>query len=193
VRKITWAVIFFSFLFGATFSFNYYTVSQPLSEVLEADTRNSGIEINTHYRNYLQPTILVIDVKTVSLDKSPLDVFRVFLQYASKIKEKKFDSIILQSKGKEKFTLKGDYFQKLGINFKEQNPMYTMRTFPEHLYTPNGDKAFSSWTGGIFGVLKKQMEDFSEFHDKWYIEDTPKKTEATPVDKIDASQDMINF
>ena len=49
--------------------------------------------------------------------------------------------------------------------------MYTIRTFPENLRTPDGERAFSVWEGGMFGVLKAQMEDFNEFHDEWYMDD----------------------
>jgi len=46
-----------------------------------------------------------------------------------------------------------------------------MRTFTEHVFSPDEKKAFSTWTGGLLGVVKQQMEDFVEFHKKWYIED----------------------
>ena len=49
-----------------------------------------------------------------------------------------------------------------------------MRTFPENVYRPDGARAFDSWTGGVLGVLGKQMEDFNEFHKQWYIEDLRK-------------------
>jgi hypothetical protein len=57
------------------------------------------------------------------------------------------------------------------VEYEYQNPIYTMRIFPENLYLPNGNRAFSSWSGGLLGVTKKQMEDFTEFHKRWYIED----------------------
>jgi hypothetical protein len=46
-----------------------------------------------------------------------------------------------------------------------------MRTFSENLVTPDGQRAFPVWTGGLLGVLQKQMEDFNEFHQRWYIRD----------------------
>lgn len=46
-----------------------------------------------------------------------------------------------------------------------------MRNFPENLYRPDGQRAFGSWTGGLLGVVGKQMEDFREFHKQWYVED----------------------
>jgi len=171
MRKIIWLAIIFSIIAGGIFSFNYFTITKPLSEVLESETRNSGISIKSHYGYYLQPTVLVIDVRDISGEKNAADVFRVFLQYASKLKEKSFNTVLLQSKGKTKYFLKGDYFKRLGDEYRTQNPMYTIRTFTEHVYAPDGSKAFGTWSGGLLGVLKKQMEDFSEFHKKWYVED----------------------
>lgn len=158
-------------LVTAVFSANYVLANKPLSKVLESDSRNSGVNVKAHFKGYVQPSILAIDVQSVSGSNSTGDVFRVLLQYASQIKDKKFDTILLQSKGKTKFFLQGDYFQNLGKEYGTQNPVYTMRTFPENIYDPDGNKAFGQWTGGFFGVLNQQMKDFGEFHSKWYIED----------------------
>ena len=35
--------------------------------------------------------------------------------------------------------------------------------------TPAGVQAFPAWTGGWFGVLNKQMEDFTEFEKRGYL------------------------
>lgn len=150
---------------------NYIQLQKPFSEVIESDSRNSGIEMSVRYAYYISPSTLVIDVDHISAQQSPADVFRVFLQYASALSSKKFERVELSSKGKTKFILKGDYFQQLGEEYGKQNPVYTMRTFSENLYDIEGMKSFGSWTGGVLGVLGKQMEDFAEFHKKWYIED----------------------
>ncbi len=86
-------------------------------------------------------------------------------------KKKEFETVNLKCKDKTKFVLKGDYFRRLGKEYDFQNPVYTMRTFPENVYTLDGEKAFPSWTGGLIGVTGKQMEDFAEFHQQWYIDD----------------------
>nr|MBC8489582.1 hypothetical protein [Bacteroidota bacterium] len=52
-----------------------------------------------------------------------------------------------------------------------QNPVYTMRTFPENLKNPDKSQSYSEWTGGWLGVSQKQIEDFNDFHDKWYFND----------------------
>jgi len=152
------------------FLFNRPLQSQA-SEVIKSDPRNKGIEISSHYKNYVNSKVLIFNLKEVGPKNSVADVFRVLLQYARKVSDREFDKVLLCSKGEVKFTLRGDFFQKTGKEYGDQNPVYTMRTFPENLYRPDGDKAFGSWQGGLLGVTGKQLEDFTEFHKKWYIED----------------------
>lgn len=171
MKKIISILIIIITVLSGVFAFNYFSVTKPMSEVLEEDPRNSGIEIYTHYNYFINPSVLVVDVRDISGEKAPADVFRVLLQYASKLKDTPFDKVLLQSKGKTKFILEGVYFELLGEEYGIQNPVYTMRTFPENVYTPDGEKAFSTWSGGFLGVMKEQMEDFADFHHRWYIED----------------------
>ena len=70
-----------------------------------------------------------------------------------------------------KFLLDGESFRVLGAEYDTQNPVYTMRTFPSKLNRADGAKAFSTWTGGMIGVLGKQMDDFNAFHKEWYLAD----------------------
>jgi len=144
-------------------------VSQPMNDVIKADPRNSGVGMTASYGS--SPTILVLDMQSITGTKSPMDVFRVLLQYAAKIKSKTFDRVELTCKGKIKFLLKGNYFKTLGVEYGTQNPMYTIRTFPQNLARPDGTRAFPVWTGGLIGVSAKQMEDFKNVHMQWYITD----------------------
>jgi hypothetical protein len=150
---------------------NYFFVAKPLNEVIAADPRNQGIEVRTRYGDYYKPSVLVFDLKNVSATNSSADVFRIFLRYAEVMKEKDFDRVLLSFRGDPKFQLTGDYFKKLGVEFEVQNPVYTMRTFTENVYKIDGSKAFGTWTGGLLGVLNKQMEDFNAFHQQWYRDD----------------------
>jgi len=153
------------------FAWNYFLLQAPMSSVLSADRRNGGIEVSAHYLWYLKPSVLVYDLRAVPMDKSPADVFRVFLQFAEKVEARHFDEVYLCHRGKLKFKIAGDYFHTLGAEYSSQNPVYTMRTFPENLMTPEGGRAYSGWSGGWLGVLAKQMEDFKDFHEKWYVRD----------------------
>jgi len=60
------------------------------------------------------------------------------------------------------------------MEYESQNPVYTIRTFPENLYTIDGKNVYGEWTGGLLGVVTKQMEDFNDFHKKWYIDEMTK-------------------
>jgi len=171
MKKIVWIIIGIAIIAGGIFGFNHFTLNQPVSKTISSDGRNSGIQLNLHYKNYVSLNVLVFNLKDISEDKAAADVFRVLLQAASALKENEFETVELAFRGKSKFKLKGKYFQELGIEYETQNPVYTMRTFPENVLNLDGESAYGEWTGGLLGVLNKQMEDFNDFNKKWYLED----------------------
>ncbi len=147
---------------------------QEAKAAIAADERNQGIEVRFRSKNLITSDILVFDLQTVPEDKAPVDMFRVLLQSAEALKDKDFTHVELAYRGVSKFILDGPYFKTLGEEYEAQNPIYTMRTLPENLLTMDGEAAYSTWTGGILAVMEKQMEDFSDFHTKWYLEDMAK-------------------
>lgn len=140
----------------------------PMNDVLRTDYRNSGIKVSVYYGDATDTSVLVYDLVEVAATSSKADVFRVLLQYAEKMRSKDFSEVRLAHNGKVKFTLRGTYFQELGRDYATENPLFTIRTFPEHLRTASGIDAYGHWEGGILGVANKQMEDFADFHQKWY-------------------------
>jgi hypothetical protein len=150
---------------------NYVFVQRHLSSVVYTDPRNNGITVFAHYKFFLLPTSVVFDLRRVSGESSPADVSRVLLQFAQALKDNTYTDVTLSYRGTSKFVLKGEYFRTRGIEYGTQNPVYTMRTFPENVYKLDGSPAFGTWTGGWLGVLGKQMDDFNEFHKQWYIAD----------------------
>lgn len=146
------------------------SVNGPLQKTITTDSRNAGIEAKARYGNFAR-SLLVFDLTNISANNSRADVFRVFLQYAAAVKDKQFESVQLAWRGRVKFIIDGAYFQKLGREFDFQNSVYTIRTFAENLRTPTGTRAFPEWEGGMLGVLKAQMDDFTRFHDQWYWDD----------------------
>jgi hypothetical protein len=170
-KKIIGTCGVFAAVLATIFGMNYMTLQNPMSEVLDVDPRNKGIIVSVHFGKYINPSELVIDLKDVSGSNSPADVSRVLLQYADALKIKEFEKVILAYRGTEKFQLKGSYFRTLGEEYGTQNPVYIMRTFPENVYGLDGTAAFETWTGGLLGVVGKQMEDFNEFHKRWYLAD----------------------
>lgn len=171
MKLIGWIGIILVLAFTAIFGLNYLSIVRPTQAAIHEDHRNNGISVSAHYKFYCVPTTLVYDLKSVAPDKSAIDVFRVLLQTSSALKHKSFEVVELAYRGQTKYFIKGRYFLELGNEFGEQNPMYTIRTFPEHLYKPNGDLAYERWSGGMLGVLGKQMEDFNDFSKNWFIDD----------------------
>ena len=151
-------------------SINYFSISKPLQDHLKLDSRNKGISIDAHYKYYIVPQTLTLNLNSVDKTKAPVDIVRALFVTAEQLQHKTFNTIELAYNGKTKFILKGDYFKKLDNEYETQNPMYSLRTFPENLFLPNGEKAYDQWTGGILGVLGKQMEDVKDFVEKWISE-----------------------
>lgn len=156
---------------SGVWSYNEVMVQRPLNKVLESDPRNYVVKARAHYDGWINPRTIVFDVTDVSGQASKMDVFRTFLQYAQAMKDSRVKSVILAAKGKKKFILDGDYFNQLGEEYDLQNPMYTIRTFPLHVTNMDGTQPYAEYTGGIFAVLGKEMEQFSDLHRKWYIEE----------------------
>jgi len=152
----------------AVYGWNYLTLQREVNEVLDKDPRNKGVEVSVHYKTYVNPSVLVYDLRGIAGTNAKLDVTRVLLQFADRVKDKKFDRVELAFRGETKFLLDGDYFQKLGREYGFQNPVYTMNHLPENVKRPDGTEAFPTWTGGWLGVATKQMQDFNDFHDQWY-------------------------
>lgn len=88
---------------------------------------------------------------------------------AERKKDQSFERVVLSYKGSSKFQLEGSYFHTLGSDYEFQNPAYTLRTLPENVYELDGSPTFGSWTGGLIGVVGKQMEDLNQLHARWYL------------------------
>lgn len=136
--------------------------------VLRSDPRNAGILVSVRTRD--GGAKLVYDLTSVAGTNSMSDVFRVFLQFAKAEKDREFTSVELSFGSRPKFLIAGDYYRQLGREFGTQNPIYTIRTFPEHLTKLDGSAAYPTWTGGWLGVSAKQMQDFNAFHRAWWLD-----------------------
>lgn len=165
-KKLIIIFILLLIVAGAIYGYNYFNLQSPMNDVIESDYRNKGIEVTVSYENYVNISIIEFDLKEFK-NKKRIDIFRVLVQYAKEMKDGDFDYIVLSCKGFKKFKLDGKYFKRLGLEYGIQNPMYTMRTFPENVLKIDGSNAYPKWEGGVLGVTKEQLEDFNDFIDKW--------------------------
>ena len=137
--------------------------------IVAADSRNAVVRASVYYRDAASRDVLVFDLQELT-GGSRIDVFRVLLDFAETTTDLSFGTVQFACRGKAKFEMAGSYFRELGRERDTQNPAFTVRTFPENLRTPEGERAFPEWTGGVLGVLQKQLEDFNTMHDRWYGE-----------------------
>lgn len=180
MSKIYKIILLIVFVFIAIFSANYLMLQRHMNTILKEDIRNNGIKVWVHYKWFINPTELKYDLRSITGENSSLDVNRVMLQFAEKIKDKQFNKIYLGYKGKDKFYFKGDFFQNLGKEYGLQNPVYTLRTMPENVYLLNGEHAYGVWEGGWLGVMGKQMEDLNTFSKDWFLDDTISEMNKAP-------------
>lgn len=129
------------------------------------------VEVFAYYRYGVMPDSIVLDIRSVGLDNSAAGTIGGLIAFAEALKERQFREVVLSWRGQARFILKGDDFQTMGREAAYQNPIYTVRTLPEKLLRPDGTQAFSSWTGGLIGVLGQQMEDVNSFARQWYMAD----------------------
>lgn len=144
--------------------------NSEVKKVIKGDYRNEGIEVSLYTQGITSHT-LIYDLESISNTNSMADIFRVFLQMADSLKNEKFDYVYIAFRGKTKFIIKGEYFQQLGQEYSWQNPVYTIRNFPSNVFNIDGSPAYGAWEGGVLGVLQKEMEDFTDFNKKWYLND----------------------
>jgi len=144
---------------------------------ISRDPRNEGIQVRVS--KYNDETILY-DLKSVPKDKSPQDVFRVFLQFTSEVFKADLPSrdVRLAAFGRAKFIVPASHVSLLGEEYGVQNPMYTIRTFPQNLRTLENTPAYSEHKGGLLYLMRVQMNDFNDFLTKWFVKDLIAKREA---------------
>ena len=152
-------------------AWNYVGVYGPVSTKLAEDMRNNKLSIWVHRQYWVSPTTIVFDLRGASEEAAALDVARALFQSAEGLQEHRFERVILAHRGEAKLYLQGEYYQDLGQRFKTENPVYLLRTLPENVHKLDGSKAYGTWTGGILGVMGKQMEDLGTMAEDWYLRD----------------------
>lgn len=150
---------------------NGILVTWPALRAKAVDPRNSSVSLYAHYGWGVNPAILVLDLWDISNTASMADIDRVLLDTAEAFKDRPFSKVQLAFHGQARFQFEGTYFRQIGEERSWQNPVYTIRTMAENTEDPEGRPAFERWTGGLLGVVGRQMEDHSEMHRRWYIND----------------------
>jgi hypothetical protein len=168
MKKVLYALVIAIVFGGTALLSNYLLIAYQIQNKLKGDPRDTGIALSGHYGYYIMPSTLVLNLTDVEGSHSQLDVFRTVLQASQELKDKKFKEVIFAFKNTSKFKVDGAYFKELGETYDSRNQLYTVRTFPEHVFNLDGSSAYAQLDGGVLGVLAGEMDQFKDFSERWY-------------------------
>lgn len=163
------AILFFTVVlfFALIVVGNYYFVGRLAKNAVDQDSRNSGFKFEVRFSYYLKFNELTINLIEVGSHNAPLDLMRSILQISRSLEGLEFEYVNLQRNGQDRFIIPGSYFYKIGQEFGIQNPIYTVRTFPENVLNTKYTHAFRKHDGGVLAVAAAQLNDFKDFADAW--------------------------
>ena len=152
------------------YSANLFLLQEPINDVLKENKAFAGMTVSAHYEYWIVPNVVVYDLRGVSFRQTPIDVHTAFLEFAKKLKAKRFSKVELSYRGVTKYSIDGASFQRLGVEYAKRNFEFVLYQFPR-LFRSEGppDKAGS---GGA------DRDALIDFHRHWYGTDQMTKSVA---------------
>lgn len=144
---------------------NFLILQQPMNQILDANEAFQGMTVSAHYQYWIVPGVVVYDLKGIRAEQNRLNVHTAFLEYAKKMKGKKFEKVELQYQGEKRATLDGASFQKIGEEYQKKNYTFVMLELPKR-FRFTDEK----------GKEDIQIDSLIEFHDRWYATDELKQS-----------------
>lgn len=154
-------------LIGGLVALTFVRLQSPAMEAM----KYRDATVLSYYRYGFVPDSIVFDIWAVDGGNSAAGTIGGLIEFADALSDREFREVVLAYRGQARFILEGRHFKTIGREAAYQNPVYTVRTLPEKLRTPDGRRAYGSWTGGMLGVLSQQMDDVNAFARDWYIRD----------------------
>jgi hypothetical protein len=145
------------------YSANYFLLQEPVNDILKESSAFQGMQVSAHYQYYVVPGVVVYDLEGLTARQTPLDVQTALLEFAKKVKEKRYSRVDLAYRGTQKFSIDGASFMKLGQEYANRNFDYVLYKFPRLLH-------------GETPVHGTDRDALLEFHRQWYGEDPLTKT-----------------
>ena len=151
------------------YSANLFLLQEPVNHVLKENASFAGMQVSAHYEYWVVPGVVVYDLQSVSFKQTPIDVHTAFLEFAKRVREKRFSRVDLSYRGTTKFSIDGASFQRLGSEYAKRNFDFVLYQFPRlfHSVGPNSPPP----PGGDRDALL-------QFHRHWYGEDQMTKSVA---------------
>ena len=116
------------------------------------------------------PGVVVYDLRELSFRQTPIDVHTAFLEFAKKVRERRYQRVELSYRGTAKFEIDGKSFSRLGQEYAKRNFDYVLYTFPRLFHPTRGTSAIPSNDSDRDALL--------QFHREWYGDDQMTRTVA---------------
>jgi hypothetical protein len=110
---------------------------------------------------------IVFDVRSCKGECRLIDPLHLVLQFAYKVEDERFGHLAISSSGEQVYRLEKSDLHELAKQYELGGRIWAFNHWPERLRKPTGERAFESWSGGILGVVKGQMEDMNEALKTW--------------------------
>ena len=151
------------------YSANLFLLQEPINDVMKESASYNGMSVSAHYEYWIVPNVVVYDLKGVSVRQAPIDVHTAFLEFAKKLKAKRYSQIKLSYRGVAKYSIDGASFQRLGVEYAKRNFDFVLYQFPR-LFRSEGPPEPRPPAGARDALI--------EFHRHWYGSDPMTKSVA---------------
>ena len=145
------------------YSANLLLLQEPVNQVLKENASFAGMDVSAHYEYWIVPGVIVYDLRGVSVRQTPMDVHKALLEFAKKIRDKRYSRVDLSYKGTTKFSIDGDSFRTLGTEYAKATFDYVLYSFPRLFHAEDGAKPITAASG---------HDALLQFHKQWYGDDS---------------------
>ena len=152
------------------YSANLFLLQEPMNQVLHENSAFSGMDVSAHYEYWIVPGVVVYDLRELSFRQTPIDVHTAFLEFAKRLRERRYKRIELSYRGIAKFEIDGNAFRRVGEEYAKRNFDYVLYTFPRLIHSLRRGRAIPA--------NDSDRDALVQFHREWYGQDQMTRTVA---------------
>ena len=151
------------------YSANLFLLQQPVDEVIASNAAFQGMRVSAHYQYWVVPGVVVYDLQELSFRQTPIDVHTALLEFAKKVKAKRYSRVELSYRGATRLSIDGASFARLGDEYEKRNFEYALYEFP---------RMFRGQSKAEDAEAAANRDALLQFHKQWYGDDPMTKTVA---------------
>lgn len=140
------------------YSANLVLLQEPMNDVLKQNIAFRGMQVSTHYEYWVIPGVVEYDLQTLTLRQAPIDVHTALLEFAKKLRAKRYSRVDLSYHGVRKFSIDGASFQRIGDEYAKHNFDFVLYKAPQLFRTDSGKQLTNT----------SDHDALVQFHRQWY-------------------------